>query len=141
MSGSSATTGCGCCRCGNSNSGNMAQGAWAIATEKVKHDPDYQERRGILHGPAKDLEPELNARIQVCRCNRSSPMADAVCSADSTSPGSINCHLACARLAQTPARQSACSSTRTCKLLASAFSMPRCASCTFGSNPSRFWTW
>ena len=44
--------------------GNMAQGAWAIATEKVKHDPDYQERRGILHGPAKDLEPELNARIQ-----------------------------------------------------------------------------
>jgi D-alanine-D-alanine ligase len=44
--------------------GNMAQGAWPIATEKVKHDTDYQERRGILHGPAKDLEPELNARIQ-----------------------------------------------------------------------------
>jgi D-alanine-D-alanine ligase len=44
--------------------GNMAQGARAIATEKVKHDPDYQERRGILHGPAKDLGPELNARIQ-----------------------------------------------------------------------------
>src|SRR5499433_1372291 len=44
--------------------GNMAQGAWRIATEKVKHDPDYQERRGILHGPAKDLAPELYARIQ-----------------------------------------------------------------------------
>jgi D-alanine-D-alanine ligase len=44
--------------------GNMAQGAWPIATEKVKHDPDYQERRGILHGPAKDLAPELSARIQ-----------------------------------------------------------------------------
>jgi D-alanine-D-alanine ligase len=44
--------------------GNMAQGAWPIATEKVKHDPDYQERRGILHGPAKDLAPELYARIQ-----------------------------------------------------------------------------
>jgi D-alanine-D-alanine ligase len=43
--------------------GNMAQGAWHIATEKVKHDPDYQERRGILHGPAKGLGLELNARI------------------------------------------------------------------------------
>jgi len=43
---------------------NMAQGDWLIATEKVKHDTDYQERRGILHGPAKDLAPELTARIQ-----------------------------------------------------------------------------
>jgi len=43
---------------------NIAQGAWPIATEKVKHDTDYQERRGILHGPAKDLPPELSARIQ-----------------------------------------------------------------------------
>jgi D-alanine-D-alanine ligase len=44
--------------------GNMAQGDWPIATEKVKHDPDYQERRRILHGPAKDLAPEVAARIQ-----------------------------------------------------------------------------
>jgi D-alanine-D-alanine ligase len=44
--------------------GNMAQGARLIATEKVKHDPDYQERHGILHGPAKDLESEINTRIQ-----------------------------------------------------------------------------
>jgi D-alanine-D-alanine ligase len=44
--------------------GNMAEDAWRIATEKVKHDPNYQERRGILHGPAKDLAPELSARIQ-----------------------------------------------------------------------------
>jgi D-alanine-D-alanine ligase len=44
--------------------GNMAQGAWRIATEKVKHDPDYQERRGILHTPAKDLAPEMCTRIQ-----------------------------------------------------------------------------
>jgi D-alanine-D-alanine ligase len=44
--------------------GNMADGDWPIATEKVKHDPDYQERRRILHGPAKDLGPELTARIQ-----------------------------------------------------------------------------
>ena len=43
---------------------NMPQGDWLIATEKVKHDTDYQERRGILHGPAKDLTPELMARIQ-----------------------------------------------------------------------------
>ena len=44
--------------------GNMAEGDWPIATEKVKHDTDYQERRKILHGPAKDLAPELLARIQ-----------------------------------------------------------------------------
>jgi len=52
--------------------GNMAQGASRIATAKVKHDPDYQERYGILHGPAKDLAPELQARIKrmakrICR--------------------------------------------------------------------------
>ncbi len=51
---------------------NMPQGAWPIATEKVKHDTDYQERRGILHGPAKDLKPEMCIRIQrtakrICR--------------------------------------------------------------------------
>jgi D-alanine-D-alanine ligase len=44
--------------------GSMAQGAWRIATEKVKHDPDYQERVGILDGPAKDLAPELYSQIQ-----------------------------------------------------------------------------
>ncbi|MGB6534987.1 MAG: ATP-grasp domain-containing protein [Xanthobacteraceae bacterium] len=44
--------------------GNMAQGDWLIATEKAKHDPDYQERRGILHGPAKNLAPDLVARVQ-----------------------------------------------------------------------------
>jgi D-alanine-D-alanine ligase len=44
--------------------GDMPQDAWPIATEKVKHDTDYQERRRILHGPAKDLAPELSTRIQ-----------------------------------------------------------------------------
>ena len=44
--------------------GSMAPGARLIATDKVKHDPDYQERRGILHGPAKDLSPQLSARIE-----------------------------------------------------------------------------
>ena len=40
------------------------QGARHIATEKVKHDPDYQERVGIVDGPAKNLAPELYAQIQ-----------------------------------------------------------------------------
>jgi D-alanine-D-alanine ligase len=44
--------------------GKMAEGARHIATEKIKHDTNYQERVGILHGPAKDLEPEACARIQ-----------------------------------------------------------------------------
>jgi D-alanine-D-alanine ligase len=44
--------------------GSMTEGSWAIATEKVKHDPNYQRRVGIEDGPAKDLAPELYARIQ-----------------------------------------------------------------------------
>src|SRR5262249_51752244 len=40
------------------------QGARHIATEKVKHDTSYQERVGIEDGPAKNLAPELSARIQ-----------------------------------------------------------------------------
>jgi D-alanine-D-alanine ligase len=52
--------------------GNMAEGTSRIATEKVKHDIGYQERRGIDHGPAKKLAPELRTRIQqlakrICR--------------------------------------------------------------------------
>jgi len=34
-----------------------------IATEKVKHDRDYQKRHKIEHGPAKDLSPELRTKI------------------------------------------------------------------------------
>lgn len=34
-----------------------------IATENVKHNKDYQDRHKIEHGPAKDLSPELRARI------------------------------------------------------------------------------
>ena len=44
--------------------GSMAQSAWPIATEKVKRDPNYQERVVILDGPAKELAPELYSRIQ-----------------------------------------------------------------------------
>src|SRR5262247_3525565 len=40
------------------------QGARHIATQKVKHDPSYQERVGIVDGPAKGLTPEVYARIQ-----------------------------------------------------------------------------
>ena len=51
---------------------NLAQGNWPIATGRVKHDTDYQERHGILHGPAKDLAPEVRTRItrtakRICR--------------------------------------------------------------------------
>jgi D-alanine-D-alanine ligase len=44
--------------------GDMAGDGAAIATEKVKHDPAYQERHAIRQGPAEDLSPELTARIQ-----------------------------------------------------------------------------
>src|SRR6202007_2331081 len=40
------------------------QGARLIATEKVKHDLSYQERVGIVDGPANDLTPEVSAHIQ-----------------------------------------------------------------------------
>ena len=43
---------------------NLADGAHAIATEKVKHDPIYQEKRGILQGPAQDLPPSVVTRIR-----------------------------------------------------------------------------
>lgn len=52
--------------------GKLAHGARSIATLRVKHDVDYQERRGILQGPAEGLSPELQARMtrmvkRICR--------------------------------------------------------------------------
>jgi D-alanine-D-alanine ligase len=52
--------------------GDMAEGPGRIATEKLKFDVSYQERRGVSQGPAKDLAPELRARIinlvkRICR--------------------------------------------------------------------------
>src|SRR5258708_7485505 len=44
--------------------GNMPQGARLIATEKVKHDMQYQERHNIVVGPAKDLSPQLVESIK-----------------------------------------------------------------------------
>ena len=45
--------------------GDMGEGGHAIATAKVKHDLEYQEKLGIRSGPARDLAPELRARIGV----------------------------------------------------------------------------
>lgn len=44
--------------------GSLAQGGRAIATEQVKHNPGYQERRGVLQGPASDLPPGAEARVR-----------------------------------------------------------------------------
>lgn len=43
---------------------NLADGALPIATEKVKHDVAYQEKRGIIQGPAQGLEPAVETRIR-----------------------------------------------------------------------------
>jgi D-alanine-D-alanine ligase len=42
----------------------LAQGTRPIATERVKHDPEYQERRGVMQGPAENIEPALETRIR-----------------------------------------------------------------------------
>jgi D-alanine-D-alanine ligase len=52
--------------------GDLAQGTRPIATEKVKHDLEYQDRHGVIEGPAKGLAPQLQARInnlvkRICR--------------------------------------------------------------------------
>lgn len=44
--------------------GENSDNASRIATAKVKHDPDYQERHGILQGLAEDLTSDLTVRIQ-----------------------------------------------------------------------------
>jgi D-alanine-D-alanine ligase len=52
--------------------GAIPEGANRIATERVKHDPRYQDKLGIEHGPAKNLSAELQVRIvklvkRICR--------------------------------------------------------------------------
>ena len=42
---------------------NMPRGAVPIATASVKHDPEYQKRRGIYQQHADDLDPSLVAHI------------------------------------------------------------------------------
>src|SRR3954453_8429015 len=43
--------------------GSLAESAWPIATEKVKHDPSYQERVGIVDGAARDFAPGADFRF------------------------------------------------------------------------------
>ena len=43
--------------------GNIPEGVNRIATEKIKHDTEYQAKIGIDHGPAKNLSAELQTRI------------------------------------------------------------------------------
>lgn len=50
----------------------LPNGALPIATEHVKHNVDYQKRRGVVSGPAKDLPPPLVTKIRemvkrICR--------------------------------------------------------------------------
>ena len=52
--------------------GDLAQGTRPIATEKVKHDLEYQQRHGVVEGAAKGLPPAVAARIdnmvkRICR--------------------------------------------------------------------------
>ena len=72
MSACSATTAAGCCRSGSCSSATLAEGNRPIATEKVKHDIEYQQRHGVEEGPAKGLPAPVAARIQsmvkrICR--------------------------------------------------------------------------
>jgi len=51
--------------------GNLPPGALPIATERVKHNIDYQERRGVIQGPA-EIPDALQLRIRdlvkrICR--------------------------------------------------------------------------
>jgi D-alanine-D-alanine ligase len=44
--------------------GVLPPGSHRIATEKLKYDLKYQERRGVSEGLAKDLTPEVRSRIE-----------------------------------------------------------------------------
>lgn len=50
----------------------LAPGALPIATERVKHDIEYQKSRGVMQGPADGLTPALESKIRdtvkrICR--------------------------------------------------------------------------
>lgn len=51
---------------------SLSNGTLPIATERVKHDLDYQKRRGVVDGPAKDLPTPVATKIRemvkrICR--------------------------------------------------------------------------
>lgn len=43
---------------------DLPNGALPIATERVKHNIEYQKRRGIMQGPAEDIPPPLASKIR-----------------------------------------------------------------------------
>jgi len=43
--------------------GSIPEGSNRIATERLKHNAEYQSKLGVEQGPAKNLGPELQARI------------------------------------------------------------------------------
>ncbi|MEZ6022973.1 MAG: hypothetical protein R3C16_06070 [Hyphomonadaceae bacterium] len=43
---------------------DLPPGALPIATERVKHNIDYQKKRGVVQGPAEGLTPQLTSRIR-----------------------------------------------------------------------------
>ena len=75
------------------------------------------------------------------RCKVSSPICAAALSALSMSPASMICFICCAWLAQTPAKQSACSSRRTDSAFERTRSALRRAASTLSEMPSSFCTW
>jgi hypothetical protein len=83
-----------------------------------------------------------NDRALRRRCSVSSPICEAALSAVSMSPGSSRQPFSfCERAAQTPAKQSACSSTRTLSAFACAPPLRPRSESTFSMMPSWFWTW
>ncbi len=49
-----------------------AHGAHSIATERIKHNPEFQERHNVTQGPAANLAPAVRSRInsivrRICR--------------------------------------------------------------------------
>ncbi|MCA8887154.1 MAG: hypothetical protein KDA35_11025, partial [Hyphomonadaceae bacterium] len=50
----------------------LAAGTLPIATEHVKHNVEYQKKRGVMQGPAEELSPALTTKIRdmVKRCCR-----------------------------------------------------------------------
>lgn len=44
--------------------GDLPPGHLPIATEQAKHNPEYQERRGVVQGPAYDIDPATEKRIR-----------------------------------------------------------------------------
>jgi len=88
------------------------------AAEKVSQDLTLPVRRPVLNQRWRwALVPcvKLSGTMAPppARCRASSPILEAAFMADSTSPCSRIWRALCARFAQTPARQSACSSSLT----------------------------